>query len=81
MDVRTDGQMDVRTDGQMDVHTYGRKDGLNIPCILQDIVPLGPLPKRDISNGDRMKTVGVNKMTERNWDISNGDRIKTVRGN
>ena len=36
--------------------TYIRTDEHNIPCILQDIVPLGPLPKKDshiaqIANG------------------------------
>ena len=62
MDKRLDGQMyrqmyretDGRTDGQM----FGRKDGrtdgwtdgrIEIPpCVLQDIGPLGPLPKKDI---------------------------------
>ena len=42
------GGTDVRTDGR----TYGRTDGQNIPCILQNIAPLGPLPKklsRDLS--------------------------------
>ena len=40
----TDGRMDGRTEGRKD----GRKDGrLKIPpCVLQDIGPLGPLPKK-----------------------------------
>ena len=38
--------MYVCTDGQ----TARRTDGQNIPCILQDIVPLGPLPKKDKSS-------------------------------
>ena len=32
---RTDGRTDVRTDGRLEIH----------PCVLQDIGPLGPLPK------------------------------------
>ena len=46
-DGRTDGWTDGRTDGQTD----GRTDGcLEIhPCVLQDIGPLGPLPKKDQS--------------------------------
>ena len=38
-DVRTDG----RTDGRMEIH----------PCVLQDIGPLGPLPKKNKSSKDR----------------------------
>ena len=34
---RTDGRTDVRTDGRKEIH----------PCVLQDIGPLGPLPKKD----------------------------------
>ena len=30
------GRMDVRTDGRLEIH----------PCVLQDIGPLGPLPKK-----------------------------------
>ena len=42
MDGRTDGQ----TYGQTDVCTAVCMDvQTNYPCILQDIVPLGPLPK------------------------------------
>ena len=40
--VRTDVRTDGRTDGRTDVRT----DGQNIPCILQNIAPLGPLPKK-----------------------------------
>ena len=36
------GRMDGRTYGRTDVRT----DGQNIPCILQNIAPLGPLPKK-----------------------------------
>ena len=32
-----DGRTDGRTDGRMEIH----------PCVLQDIGPLGPLPKKD----------------------------------
>ena len=41
----TDGRMDGRMDGWKD----GRTDGhLEIPpCVLQDIGPLGPLPKKE----------------------------------
>ena len=35
-DVRTDGRTYVRTDGRKEIH----------PCVLQDIGPLGPLPKK-----------------------------------
>ena len=39
---------DGRTEGRKDGRTEGRKDGrLEIPpCVLQDIGPLGPLPKK-----------------------------------
>ena len=37
-DVRTDGRTYVRTDGRKEIH----------PCVLQDIGPLGPLPKKEI---------------------------------
>ena len=39
---------DGRTDGRKEGRTDGRKDGrLEIPpCVLQDIGPLGPLPKK-----------------------------------
>ena len=49
---RTDGRTDRQTDGRMDGWTDGRIDGwtdgrLEIhPCVLQDIGPLGPLPKK-----------------------------------
>merc|ERR1712148_68399 len=33
---RTYGRTDVRTDGRKEIH----------PCVLQDIGPLGPLPKK-----------------------------------
>ena len=41
---RTEGRTEGRTDGRTD----GREDGrLEIhPCVLQDIGPLGPLPKK-----------------------------------
>ena len=49
MDGRThrwmDGWMDRRTDRQMDRWMDGQT---NIPCILQDIAPLRPLPKKEI---------------------------------
>ena len=40
---------DGRKDGRKDGRTEGRKDGrLEIPpCVLQDIGPLGPLPKKE----------------------------------
>ena len=38
MDKWTDGRMDGRTYGRMEIH----------PCVLQDICPLGPLPKKDL---------------------------------
>ena len=34
---RTDGRTYVRTDGRKEIH----------PCVLQDIGPLGPLPKKE----------------------------------
>ena len=37
----------VRTDGWTD----GRTDGQNILCILQNIAPLGQLPKKEIRIG------------------------------
>ena len=37
MDGRMEGWKDGRTDGRMEIH----------PCVLQDIGPLGPLPKKD----------------------------------
>ena len=42
------GGMDGQTDGRTEGRTEGRKDGrLKIPpCVLQDIGPLGPLPKK-----------------------------------
>ena len=33
----TDGRTDVRKDGRLEIH----------PCVLLDIGPLGPLPKKD----------------------------------
>ena len=46
-DGRTEGRRDGRTEGR----TEGRKDGrLEItPCVLQDIGPLGPLPKKEMN--------------------------------
>ena len=43
-----DGQWGGRTEGRTDGRKDGRKDGrLEIhPCVLQDIGPLGPLPKK-----------------------------------
>ena len=48
---RTDGWKDGRTEGQKDGRKEGRTDGrLEIPpCVLQDIGPLWPLPKKHIS--------------------------------
>ena len=46
-DIRTYGCTDVWTYGCTDVRTHRRTDGQNIPCILQDIVPLGPLLKKE----------------------------------
>ena len=40
-DVRTDGRMYGRTDGRKEIH----------PCVLQDIGPLGPLPKKEKGDG------------------------------
>ena len=37
MDKRKDGRMDGRMDGRLEIH----------PCVLQDIGPLGPLPKKE----------------------------------
>ena len=34
---RTEGRKDGRTDGHLEIH----------PCVLQDIGPLGPLPKKE----------------------------------
>ena len=39
------GRTDIQTDIRTYVHTYGRKE--IYPCVLQDIGPLGPLPKKD----------------------------------
>ena len=44
--------------GGKDGRMYVRMDGQNIPCILQDIVPLGPLPKKDEKEGKRGKYEG-----------------------
>ena len=41
MDGRTYGRTYVRTDGRKEIH----------PCVLQDIGPLGPLPKKVITEG------------------------------
>ena len=56
---RTDGQTDRQTDGLADGQMEGRKDGRtnkqteNLP-ILQDFVPpLGPLPKKRVSEVER----------------------------
>ena len=48
-DIRKDGWMDRRTDARTDGRTDGRMDGhLEIhPCVLQDIGPLGSLPKKE----------------------------------
>ena len=35
------GDFDARWDGRMEIH----------PCVLQDIGPLGPLPKKDCKDG------------------------------
>ena len=40
-DGRTEGRTDGRTDGRMEIP----------PCVLQDIGPLGPLPKKDFKDG------------------------------
>ena len=42
-----------QTEGRKDRRTEGRKDGrLEIPpCVLQDIGPLGPLPKKGMTDG------------------------------
>ena len=47
-DGRTEGRKDGRTDGRTDGWMEGQTDGhLEIPpCVLQDIGPLGPLPKK-----------------------------------
>ena len=51
------GQTDGRTDGQ----TEGRTDGrFKIsPCVLQEIGPLGPLPKKQTRYGEEAKTDNV----------------------
>ena len=48
---------DGRTDGQMDGRTDGRTDGCFeiTPCVLQDIDPLGPLPKKERKKNERKK--------------------------
>ena len=38
-----DGRMEGRTDGRLEIH----------PCVLQDIGPLGALPKKNKSSKDR----------------------------
>ena len=38
-----DGRIDGRMDGRMEIH----------PCVLQDIAPLGPLPKKQASKKAR----------------------------
>ena len=49
-----DGRTDVRTDGRTDGRTYGR---LEIhPCVLQDIGPLGPLPKKFEQHNEKINT-------------------------
>ena len=58
-DGRTEGWKDGRKDGRTDGRTDGR---LEIPpCVLQDIGPLGPLPKNEDNvndNGNRNGKVG-----------------------
>ena len=44
MDGQTDGWTDENTDGWMDRQTEGHLD--IAPCVLQDIDPLGLLPKK-----------------------------------
>ena len=41
----TYGRTYVRTDGRKEIH----------PCVLQDIVPLGPLPKKESRERERQK--------------------------
>ena len=36
----------------------GQMDGQNIPCILQDIVPLGPLPCSKLENLEKKEKQG-----------------------
>ena len=52
-----------RTYGRTDVRTYGRTDGrLEIhPCVLQDIGPLGPLPKKGMN---RLTDLTTNQPTD-----------------
>ena len=50
-----DGPQGGGTDGRTNGRTEGRKDGrLKIPpCVLQDIGPLGPLPKKRLESTRR----------------------------
>ena len=56
-----DGRKDGWTDGQTDGQTEGRTDGrFKIsPCVLQEIGPLGPLPKKQTRYGEEAKTDNV----------------------
>ena len=49
-----EGRKDGRTDGQTDGQTDGRLE--ITPCVLQDIGPLGPLPKKDFVLCDKLST-------------------------
>ena len=50
-------------DGRKDRRTEGRKDGrLEIPpCVLQDIGPLGPLPKKEKIKEEKIEEKRANK--------------------
>ena len=63
----TDRQTDGRTEGRKDRRTYGR---LEIPpCVLQDISPLGPLPKKRVVHAKSQKTLSDrgNKTVYNHW--------------
>ena len=72
MDGWTDGRMDGWTDGRMD----GRTDGqTNIPCILQDIIPLGPLPKKPRASNP----AGFHAMSSRESPLGQVPQARTPR--
>ena len=48
-DRRTEGRTDRRTDGRFKIS----------PCVLQEIGPLGPLPKKQTRYGEEAKTDNV----------------------
>ena len=59
------------TDGRKDGRTEGRKDGrLEIPpCVLQDIGPLGPLPKKEEEKREEQRKKEEEEVERRQEDL------------